>query len=73
MMTMSLLSNNDYEVLENKIPPTVLEFDCVGSIVVRSDGGDDRGAANTVAPITAFEIEGGEKVLGDRYVAQADQ
>ena len=60
MMAMSLLSNGDYEGLEDKIPPSVLEFDCVGSILVRADGGNDRGATNTVAPITTFEIEGGE-------------
>ena len=70
-MAMPLLSNDDYEVLEDRIPPTILEFDCVGSIVVRAEGGDDRGAQgnpggaptnamNTVTPITAFEIEGGE-------------
>lgn len=59
-MTTSLLSNDDYEVLEDKIPPSVLEFDCVGNIVVQADGGDDRRATNTVAPITTFEIEDGE-------------
>lgn len=33
MIAMSLLSNGDYEVLE-EVLPTILEFDCVGSIVV---------------------------------------
>ena len=63
-----LLSDADYEVLLD-IPPNVLGFDCVGSIIVRSDGegggpqdsldgGQTETALNTVTPITVIEAEG---------------
>lgn len=37
IMAVMLLSNADYEVLLG-ITPNVLEFDCVVSIIVRSEG-----------------------------------
>ena len=70
MMAIMLLSDADYEVLLD-LPPSVLEFDCIGSMLVGSggEGGgpqDDLDGSRTgvalgaVAPITVIEVEGGE-------------
>lgn len=69
-----LLSDADYEALLD-IPPNVLGFDCVGSIIVRSDGegggpqdsldgGQTETALNTVTPITVIEAEGQNQIVG---------
>lgn len=72
MMAIMLLSDANYEVLLD-LPPSVLEFDCTGSILVASGSGgesespqDDLDGSRTgvvlgaVAPITVIEVEGGE-------------
>ena len=70
MMAIMLLSDANYEVLLD-LPPSVLEFDCTGSILVASGSGgesespqDDLDGSRTgvvlgaVAPITVIEVEG---------------
>lgn len=55
-------------MLEEGITPNALEFGCVGSVVVRANGGEDRGAqgnlggasTNTITQAIVFEIEGSE-------------